>query len=71
MNYDSVPNSKSVVNFLLVDFIGLLLSSCGRGKQSELLVQLTWTGLELDNISGARLIFVYWCLERSPKMEYY
>ena len=45
-----VPNSKSVVHFLLVDFaesllLTYLLLVVAGGKQSQLPVRLTWTVL--------------------------
>ena len=47
-----MPNFKSVLQFLLVDFGEgyLLVVVVGTGgKQSQLLVRLTWTGLEFVN----------------------
>ena len=44
-----MPNFKSVVYFLVVDFGGaVLLVVVTGGKQSQLLVRLTWTGMDLD-----------------------
>ena len=50
-----MPNFKSVEYFLVVDFgEGSSSSCCDRGKQSQLFVHLTWTGMDLD-----------WCLTKS------
>ena len=44
-----MPNFKSVVYFLVVDFGGaVLLVVVTGGKQSQLLVRLTWTEMDLD-----------------------
>ena len=45
-----MPNFQSIVDFPVVDFgedILLLVVVTG-GKQSQLLVRLTWTGMDLD-----------------------
>ena len=56
-----MPNFKSVVHFLLVDFGGgylltylltYLLVVVTGGKQRQLLVHLTWTGLDFDKMSN-------------------
>ena len=51
MSYVFVPNAKSVVHFVLIDFGGavlLVVVVVTGGKQSQLLVRLTWTGMDLD-----------------------
>ena len=46
-----MPNLKSIVYIPVVDFgevVLLLLVVVTGGKQSQLLVRLTWTGMDLD-----------------------
>ena len=64
-----MPNTKSVAHFLLVDFGGgffLLLVVTG-GKQSQLLVQLTWT--VLSDCTGVLGIFHEACAPFIPPWQ--
>ena len=43
-----MPNFRSVVYFLVVDFGEVVVLVVTGGKQSHLLVCLTWTGMDLE-----------------------